>query len=85
MGYSFRFDDTTSAATRIKFMTDGLLLREALLDPRLSRYRVFHSSPFLLVLPARMAQPHCVSKGFTAPVQQKGVTFLLRSCILVRI
>ena len=40
MGYSIRFEDLTSAATRIKFMTDGLLLREALVDPLLSRYSV---------------------------------------------
>ncbi|KAK2636037.1 hypothetical protein Ddye_030829 [Dipteronia dyeriana] len=40
VGYSIRFDDRTSAATKIKYMTDGLLLREALLDPYLSRYSV---------------------------------------------
>ncbi|KAF6151766.1 hypothetical protein GIB67_010340 [Kingdonia uniflora] len=40
VGYSIRFDDTTSRSTRIKYMTDGLLLREALLDPFLSRYSV---------------------------------------------
>ena len=38
VGYSIRFEDLTSAKTRIKFMTDGLLLREALADPLLSRY-----------------------------------------------
>lgn len=38
VGYSIRFEDVTSAATRIKFLTDGLLLREALVDPLLSRY-----------------------------------------------
>lgn len=27
VGYSIRFDDRTSSATRIKYMTDGLLLR----------------------------------------------------------
>lgn len=27
VGYSIRFDDTTSGLTRIKYMTDGLLLR----------------------------------------------------------
>ncbi|XP_039144366.1 pre-mRNA-splicing factor ATP-dependent RNA helicase DEAH10 isoform X2 [Dioscorea cayenensis subsp. rotundata] len=40
VGYAIRFDDVTSSSTRIKYMTDGLLLREALLDPLLSRYGV---------------------------------------------
>nr|KAJ0212274.1 hypothetical protein LSAT_V11C400184800 [Lactuca sativa] len=40
VGYSIRFEDMTSTSTRIKYMTDGLLLREALLDPYLSRYSV---------------------------------------------
>src|SRR5277367_4469793 len=40
VGYSIRFEDVTTAATRIKFLTDGLLLREALVDPLLSRYSV---------------------------------------------
>lgn len=40
VGYSIRFEDVTSSSTRIKYMTDGLLLREALLDPFLSRYSV---------------------------------------------
>ena len=40
VGYSIRFEDLTSAKTRIKFLTDGLLLREALADPLLSRYSI---------------------------------------------
>lgn len=40
VGFSIRFEDVTSASTRIKFMTDGLLIREALVDPLLSRYSV---------------------------------------------
>lgn len=40
VGYSIRFEDKTSLKTRIKFLTDGLLLREALMDPLLSRYSV---------------------------------------------
>ncbi|KAI5298109.1 hypothetical protein KEM55_003801, partial [Ascosphaera atra] len=40
VGYSIRFEDVTSASTKIKYMTDGLLLREALADPLLSRYSV---------------------------------------------
>ncbi|QIX01395.1 hypothetical protein AMS68_006912 [Peltaster fructicola] len=40
VGYSIRFEDVTSATTKIKFLTDGLLLREALVDPLLTRYSV---------------------------------------------
>lgn len=40
VGYAIRFEDVTSTSTRIKYMTDGLLLREALLDPYLSKYSV---------------------------------------------
>lgn len=40
VGYSIRFEDLTSSKTRIKFLTDGMLLREALVDPLLSRYSV---------------------------------------------
>lgn len=40
VGYSVRFDDTSSPATRIKYLTDGMLLREALADPTLKHYRV---------------------------------------------
>ncbi|KFP34349.1 Putative ATP-dependent RNA helicase DHX33, partial [Colius striatus] len=40
VGYSVRFDDLTSDETRIKFLTDGMLLREALGDPLLRRYNV---------------------------------------------
>ncbi|RMZ91975.1 hypothetical protein DV736_g788, partial [Chaetothyriales sp. CBS 134916] len=40
VGYSIRFEDVSTSKTRIKFLTDGMLLREALVDPLLSRYRV---------------------------------------------
>lgn len=40
VGYSIRFDDAVSEKTRIKFLTDGMLLREALLDPLLTKYSV---------------------------------------------
>lgn len=38
VGYSVRFDSKTSSETRLKFVTDGMLIREALLDPALSAY-----------------------------------------------
>lgn len=41
VGYSVRFDDKVSEKTKIVFLTDGMLLREATLhDPLLSRYSV---------------------------------------------
>jgi len=40
VGYSIRFEDVTSPKTRIKYLTDGMLLREALMDPLLRRYSV---------------------------------------------
>jgi ATP-dependent RNA helicase DDX35 len=40
VGYAVRFENYTSPQTRIKFCTDGLLVREALADPLLSRVSV---------------------------------------------
>ncbi|MGH0134204.1 UNVERIFIED_CONTAM: hypothetical protein FKN15_054937 [Acipenser sinensis] len=40
VGYTVRFEDVTSAETKLKFMTDGMLLREAIGDPLLQRYTV---------------------------------------------
>ncbi|EOD05883.1 ATP-dependent RNA helicase [Emiliania huxleyi CCMP1516] len=38
VGYSIRFEDCTSPETILKYMTDGMLLRECLVDTNLSRY-----------------------------------------------
>lgn len=38
VGYSVRFDDCTSKDTEVKFMTDGILQREIISDPDLSKY-----------------------------------------------
>eukprot|EP00891_Asterochloris_glomerata_P002796 jgi/Astpho2/2796/Aster-00965 len=40
VGYAIRFEDCTSPETVIKYMTDGMLLREALLDDSLAAYSV---------------------------------------------
>ncbi|TPX74038.1 hypothetical protein CcCBS67573_g04688 [Chytriomyces confervae] len=40
VGYSVRFDDKTTQSTKIKYMTDGMLLRELLSDKLLSKYSV---------------------------------------------
>ncbi|KAM9847139.1 ATP-dependent RNA helicase DHX33 [Aulostomus maculatus] len=40
VGYTVRFEDVTSSETKLKFMTDGMLLREAIGDPLMLRYTV---------------------------------------------
>eukprot|EP01117_Protostelium_nocturnum_P004795 TRINITY_DN1739_c0_g1_i1.p1 TRINITY_DN1739_c0_g1~~TRINITY_DN1739_c0_g1_i1.p1 ORF type:complete len:911 (+),score=370.56 TRINITY_DN1739_c0_g1_i1:84-2816(+) len=40
VGYSVRFGDQTGRNTLIKYMTDGVLLRECLMDPDLREYSV---------------------------------------------
>jgi ATP-dependent RNA helicase DHX8/PRP22 len=40
VGYCIRFEDCTGPETNIKYMTDGMLQREVLLDPDLKRYSV---------------------------------------------
>lgn len=38
VGYAVRFDDTCTNATKVKFLTDGILLREIQQDPLLLKY-----------------------------------------------
>lgn len=38
VGYSIRFENKTSSSTLLKYMTDGMLLQEAMADPLLERY-----------------------------------------------
>ncbi|KAG5729103.1 Pre-mRNA-splicing factor ATP-dependent RNA helicase prp22 [Termitomyces sp. T112] len=40
VGYTIRFEDCTSPETKIKYMTDGMLQRECLIDPLCSQYSV---------------------------------------------
>ncbi len=40
VGYTIRFEDKTQKNTKIKYMTDGMLLRECQLDPLLEKYNV---------------------------------------------
>lgn len=47
VGYSIRFEDCTSEKTILKYMTDGMLLREILSEPNLESYR---SAVFLVLL-----------------------------------
>ena len=40
VGYTIRFEDKSSRETRLKYLTDGMLLRESMIDPMLSKYQV---------------------------------------------
>ncbi len=40
VGYKMRFEDKTDISTKIKIMTDGILLQEMKLDPYMSKYSV---------------------------------------------
>lgn len=40
VGYAVRFDEKSSESTRIKYLTDGMIVRELMSDPMLSSYSV---------------------------------------------
>jgi HrpA-like RNA helicase len=40
IGYTVRFTSVSTPSTKVKFVTDGMLVRELLRDPLLSRYSV---------------------------------------------
>jgi pre-mRNA-splicing factor ATP-dependent RNA helicase DHX15/PRP43 len=40
VGYKVRFDEMLSQTSKIKYITDGMLIREAIADPTLKRYSV---------------------------------------------
>lgn len=44
VGYTVRFEECASPQTRIKYVTDGVLLRECLADAELTQYSVSASS-----------------------------------------
>ena len=48
VGYSIRFEDCSGPRTLLKYMTDGMLLREAMSDPMLENYQVSFKISFPL-------------------------------------
>ena len=40
VGYTIRFEDLSSQLTRLKYLTDGMLLRESMIDPLLNKYGI---------------------------------------------
>ena len=64
VGYSVRFDEVTSRETMIKYLTDGMLLRECLIDSSLAGYvthQPFVNMDYVLLCSTRF--PSCM---FTA-------------------
>jgi hypothetical protein len=73
VGYCIRFEDVTSASTRLKYLTDGMLLREAMTDPDLQRYGVIilDEAHEVLHLPCSAPLPHItVLRNCSAPWRQ---------------
>ncbi|KAK7249857.1 ATP-dependent RNA helicase [Aureococcus anophagefferens] len=54
VGYSIRFEDNTGPQTMLKFMTDGMLLREAMTDPFLERMSVIRKDLRCVVMSATL-------------------------------
>jgi len=40
VGYTIRFDDKTSSKTRLRYITDGIFVRQCINDPYLFKYHV---------------------------------------------
>jgi pre-mRNA-splicing factor ATP-dependent RNA helicase DHX15/PRP43 len=49
VGYSIRFEDKCSPKTILKYLTDGMLLREAMNDPLLERFFIFKNVFFCFI------------------------------------
>lgn len=75
VGYSVRFDESSSDATRIKYVTDGMLVRELLSDPLLSRYSVIivdEAHERTLRTDILMANLKTIQKKRNQPTDRKG-------------
>lgn len=58
VGYTIRFEDVSSKErTRILYMTDGMLFRETLMDPLLTRYSVIMAC-FICESNSKKLTPH---------------------------
>lgn len=68
VGYSIRFEDCTSERTIIKYMTDGMLLREFMTEPDLASYRSLSSLTysFIMILNHSLHNSLLWLKGFKA-------------------
>ena len=70
VGYSIRFEDNTSDDTVIKYMTDGMLLRELLTEPDLATYRYLHASWLITMTLAAALEVHDILLIFPLTTRQ---------------
>lgn len=79
VGYCIRFEDCTSPKTVIKYMTDGMLLRECLMDPKLRQYSV-------IILDEAHERTICTDVLFgllkTALIERKDLRLIVTSATL---
>jgi ATP-dependent helicase HrpB len=96
VGYTVRFEDVVGPATRIRFMTEGILLRRLLVDPALQRVSVvvldeFHerhlATDLALALLARLqktSRPDLRLVVMSATLESEPIVEFLGSCPAVR-
>ena len=77
VGYSIRFEDNTSDDTVIKYMTDGMLLRELLTEPDLATYRFCRATHCCLIVTTLKYTTHLqsFSSQWTTRLLQKTSLF----------
>jgi len=96
VGYRVRFEDRTGPATRIIFETEGILLRELVSDPELSRYSAiildeFHERHIHgdLTLAACLAlqkgtRPDLIVAVMSATLDEKALAGHMAPCVTVK-
>lgn len=75
VGYAVRFDECSSVETKIKYLTDGMLVRELLGDPLLSKYSVIiidEAHERTLRTDFLLASLKGIQKTRNAPADRKG-------------
>lgn len=96
VGYTIRFEDVTSPNTNIKYMTDGMLQREAINDPIMSKYSVImldeaHERTiatdvlFALLKKAVLNNPHLKVIITSATLDSKKFSLFFNNCPIITI
>ncbi|KAJ7836345.1 pre-mRNA splicing factor [Mycena olivaceomarginata] len=79
VGYAIRFEDCTSADTKIKYMTDGVLLRESLNEGDLDRYSAHERSLNTDVLMGLLRKSESIQDDFFSPLSNSSLSFVAQT------